>query len=78
LARGFESKSVADQQAERDAIGPSSRPPREDPAVAARRRRLELSRADILRQLGTAKAEAHKQMLDRALAALDKELLTLA
>jgi hypothetical protein len=73
MARGFESKSVASQQDERDQPT-SERAPVGDPALLARRRRLELGRADVLRQLQTAHAGAHREMLERALAALDKDL----
>jgi hypothetical protein len=78
MARGFESKSVAGQQ---EAAEGGLQAPRErdggDPALMARRKRLELARADILGQLERAHAEAHKQMLKRGLAALDAELATL-
>jgi hypothetical protein len=76
MARGFESKSVADQQEEKDWTRVQTGP-RGDPAVFARRRRLELSRADMLRQLESVKAEAHRKMLERALAALDQQLAEL-
>jgi hypothetical protein len=39
---------------------------------------LELSRADVLRQMKTARSEGHREMLKRALAALDKELGSLS
>ena len=45
-----------------------------DPAVVLKRRRLELARTDVLHQLQAARAEAHREMLRRALAALEKEL----
>jgi len=77
MARGFESKSVADQQesasapaSPRDDVGP-------DPALIAKKRRLELSRADVMRRLALARAEAHRQMLERALRALDDEIASL-
>jgi hypothetical protein len=77
MARGFESKAVADQQ--ESAQSPS--PPRDDsspdPAVLAKKRRLELSKADVQRRLATAQAPAHRQMLERALRALDDELASL-
>jgi hypothetical protein len=75
MARGFESKSVADQQ-ESAQGGMSSRSEQDgdDPAAKTRRRRLELARVDIVHQLERAQAEAHKKMLQQALAALDKEL----
>jgi hypothetical protein len=77
MARGFESKSVADQQEE--AAIPRSAPdaPAANPALLARRRRLELSRADVARRLATAQADAHKEMLRRALSALDEEIAAL-
>ncbi|HEV8253944.1 MAG TPA: hypothetical protein VGQ78_04265 [Vicinamibacteria bacterium] len=73
LARGFESKSVADQQ--ENALERRS-PRREagDPAAGARRRGLELARADVLKRMEAAQAEGYRDMLRRALAALDEEL----
>lgn len=43
-------------------------------AVVARRRSLELARIDVVRKLELAHAEAHREMLQRALRALDQEL----
>jgi len=77
MARGFESKSVADQQESAQAELPS-RDRTLDPARAARRKQLELSRADVKRRLDEAHAEGHKEMLRRALAALDAEMKTLS
>jgi hypothetical protein len=77
MARGFESKSVADQQASAQSPPPARDDAPPDPAVLARKRRLELSRADIKRRLGLARAEAHRQMLERALRALDDEIASL-
>ena len=76
MARGFESKSVASQQDERDQPTPE-RAPVGNPVLLARRRRLELGRADGLRQLQTARVGAHREMLERALAALEKDLAAL-
>lgn len=76
MARGFESKSVADQQEAAQA----EPPPRDqtiDPARAARRKQLELSRADVKRRLAEARAEGHIEMLRRALEALDAEIAAL-
>jgi hypothetical protein len=78
VARGFESKSVADQQ--EAALGRlPSRADHDDgdPALKARRRRLELARADVLHQLERARAEPHRQMLQQALAAVDLEIAAL-
>jgi hypothetical protein len=72
MARGFESKAVADQQEQA-----SSRATHKEP-VEAHRRRLELSRADVQKRLETATADAHREMLQRALTALDEEIATLS
>jgi hypothetical protein len=77
MARGFDSKSVADQQEQATAPRPTATPGYLDPGAAARRRRLELSRADVERRLATAQAEAHKEILRRALSALDEEIASL-
>jgi hypothetical protein len=77
MARGFESKSVADQQENAQAQPPARDDVPPDPALLAKKRRLELSRADIKRRLGSARADAHRQMLERALRALDDEIASL-
>ena len=77
MARGFESKSVADQQAEaenrrtprRDARGDPG-----DPATVLRRRRIELARADVLHRLEQASDERYRSMLSKAVADLDRQL----
>ena len=78
MARGFESKAVADQQ---ESAGQQAAEPREreapDPARLAHRRRLELARVDISRRLAEATAAPHREMLKRALAALDSEIADL-
>ena len=75
MARGFESKSVADQQESAEARVPHhSDLERAEPAVLQRRRRLELSREDVIRHLASARAEAHRATLERALEALESEL----
>lgn len=74
MARGFESKSVADQQ---ESALESSRPARErsaDPLVQQKKRGLELGRADVLRQMEAARADGHRQVLKKALDAIEKEL----
>ena len=74
MARGFESKSVADQQ---ESALSAPRPAKErnlDPLVQQKRRGLELGRADVLRQMETARADGHRQVLKKALDAIDKEL----
>ncbi len=77
MARGFESKSVADQQESAQATPAARSLDPRDPAVLQKKRRLELSRIDVLRQLETARAEGHRATLKRALEALDRELARL-
>jgi hypothetical protein len=78
MARGFESKSVADQQEaalarrERDPARPVA-----DPVRAAHRRKLELTRTDLLRRLSQAEAAGHRELLQLSLAAVDAELAKL-
>ena len=77
MARGFESKSVADQQESAAARVTRRAGPPIDPVLAARRSRLELARADVLRRLAGVSVPAHRQMLERALRALDDDLAAL-
>jgi hypothetical protein len=42
--------------------------------VVSRRRNLELARTDLVARIGHAHSPAHRQMLERALAAVEKEL----
>ena len=74
MARGFESKSVADQQAEaEDRRRPRADAP-PDPATAGRRRSLELARADVMHRLDQATDERYRAMLENAVADLDKQI----
>jgi hypothetical protein len=73
MARGFESKSVADQQESAQEKRPGKKSSA-DPAVTLKRRKLELARANVLQQMELASAEAHKEMLKRALEAVDRDL----
>jgi hypothetical protein len=78
MARGFESKQVEDQQAEAQ----RRRERREgdaldDPARVTRRRTLEMARVDVSRRLEAATAAPLREMLTRALEAIDAELRTL-
>jgi hypothetical protein len=78
MARGFESKGVADQQ-EAAQAAPRERPAgTKEPARLGRLHHLELSRADVLRRLAEARVESHREMLRRALEALDEEIATLS
>jgi hypothetical protein len=73
MARGFDNKPIADEQ-----DSPLSKEANEEKAARQyRRRKLELSRKDVERRLEAARAEPHREMLRRALAALDEEIASL-
>lgn len=72
MARGWESKSVEQQQEE--ATANVARGPRLTPEQVAekqKRRTLELSRTQIAQQLEAASNPKHRQMLEAALRDLD-------
>ena len=71
MARGFESKSVADQQ--EAAFNPR---PSGERIQSAQRRSLELARIDVERRLGIATSEPLRQMLEKALADIDARIQT--
>lgn len=75
MARGWESKSVEAQQADReqrrDQTGPASP---EEAARLSRRRTLELTRARAMADLAAARSPAHRAMLEAAIKALDEQL----
>ena len=70
MARGFESKSVTDQQ--ESAFEGSA--PRGDAGPSAKQRKLELARADLLNRIEAAGNDRYREMLRKALTAVDKEL----
>lgn len=75
MARGWESKSVEQQQEE--ATANVARGPRLTPEQLAekqRRRGLELSRARIAQQLEAASNPKHRQMLEAALRDLEQQI----
>lgn len=78
MARGWESKAVADQQEAADERARRQAPEEElSPEERDRRDRLEslrLSRARTLTQLEGAIRPAHRQMLQRTLRALETEI----
>jgi hypothetical protein len=74
MARGFESKSVADQQEEAENRRDREVDATPDPATTLRRRRLELARADVQHRLDQASDERYRTMLKRAVADLDQQL----
>ena len=78
MARGFESKDVEFQQAEasrksepRRATTPLSEGERE---ALARRQTLELSLARVRSELASATSQAHRRMLERAIASLEAQV----
>ena len=73
MARGFESKSVADQQ--EAAMNPR---PVSEKGTDPQRRSLELARTDVARRLEGATSSAHREMLQRALTDLDERIRRLA
>lgn len=74
MARGWESKSVEDQQAERDRHEPAAPAVQEDPARVAHRRTLELALARAQADLKAARHPAHREMLETAIRAIDEQL----
>ena len=80
MARGWESKSVEDQIAEREA-GASLSPPKKlsagEAEKQAKRDGLLLARARTLAAIQTARNETYRIQLQRALKHLDSELANL-
>lgn len=75
MARGFESKDVEFQQAEKERekqLGRALTP--EERAAQSRRQTLELALARARADLAAARTPAHKQMLAGAIAALGAQL----
>ena len=75
MARGFESKDVEFQQAEKErAITERRAPTAEEREADAKRRTLELALARAKGDLAAARTAAHKRMLAEAIAALEQQL----
>jgi hypothetical protein len=77
VARGWESKSVADQQEESQRDSTDKRGNPEDVALAQRRRSLELSILHVKHQLEASTHPNHRAMLERALSDLNADLAKL-
>jgi hypothetical protein len=78
MARGFESKAVADQQESAQERRQRRTPPEAaDAKRVVRVRQLELARVDVERRLAEAASPAHRQMLELALRALQEDLRAL-
>lgn len=75
MARGWESKNVEAQQAERERAEPPAGPATDAEAQRlSRRRTLELARARAASDLAAAQSDAHRAMLEAAIRALDEQL----
>jgi hypothetical protein len=79
MARGWESKSVEQQQEERSAQRETVRAPLSPDEQQRNRKRegLLLSRGRLLQQLQTAGNPRHRQMLEHSVAELDRQLSSL-
>jgi hypothetical protein len=79
VARGWESKNVEAQQADREQSASAKAGPvsAEEAAKQARRKTLELTRSRALADLATARTAAHRQMLEAAIRTLDEQLKNL-
>jgi hypothetical protein len=75
MARGWESKSVEQQQDAKEAsVNPGPRLKPEEIARCRKRQTLELARRQVLQQLELARNSRHRQMLEKALSDLDLQL----
>jgi len=75
VARGFESKDVEFQQAERERATSGRRAlTAEEREAEAKRRTLELALARAKGDLAAARTAAHKRMLAEAIVALEQQL----
>ena len=74
MARGFESKQVESQQADRERRGADQQAEIVDPEAAAARRTLELGLRRAQDELTRARTSAHRAMLERAIADLTAQL----
>jgi hypothetical protein len=79
VARGWESKSVEEQQAQAVSTPSPVGSPLTPDQIASQRRRqgLMLSRQHVLQQLEAAQSPRHRELLQRALADLDAQLAQL-
>jgi hypothetical protein len=79
MARGWESKSVEDQQADAASTVDPSKPKLTPEQLAKKHERdgLILTRKRVLQQLETAQHPQHRQMLETALSEVDGKLAKL-
>jgi hypothetical protein len=78
MARGWESKAIEAQQedATQSRRASGREPSAAEQAEGARRHTLELARARAVADLSRATTPAHREMLERAIADLDRQLIT--
>ena len=76
MARGWESKSVEDQLEERERAKHEAAVPisTEAPEHRLRRETLQLARSRLLEQIKAARSDAHCEMIERSLQAIEAEL----
>ena len=79
MARGWESKSVEEQQTQAASSASPTGPPLTLAQIATARHKqgLLLSRQHVLQQLEAAKNSRHREILQNALADLDRQLAQL-
>lgn len=80
MARGWESKAVEDQLEEMArAKQEAAAIPQSHESIELRRRQetLSLTRSKLLGQIQNVRSDAHRQMLEQSLLAIDEELKTL-
>ncbi len=79
MARGWESKSVEDQLEERERAKLQAAIPAPTETLEHRQRRevLLLTKSRLLDQRKAARSDAHRNMLEQALEAIDEELNSL-
>jgi len=80
MARGWESKSVEEQQAEFSKGSSAANPdvPPEEKQKIAERKRLQLARANVSNQLKLAQNSRYIELLTRELAELDRQIAALS
>ncbi len=79
MARGFESKDIEFQQAEKERVKQPGRGlTPEERELQARRGTIELALARARSDLASARTPAHTSMLNQAIAALEQQLAALS
>jgi hypothetical protein len=80
MARGWESKSVEEQQTEfsKSSASTNQKVPQEDKVKTAERRRLQLARTNVSNQLKLAQNPRYIELLTRELEDLDRKISSLA